>query len=93
MVDRKCANKQCGEIFSARVADVKRGWARFCSKSCKAHVQEQRTGQYADLIHRTPHALGNFEGDGEAEPLFADAHLFSNEEYNCSRGNDDPPNC
>lgn len=39
--------KCCGAKFMARVADVKRGWAKFCSKSCKATKQEQRTGQYA----------------------------------------------
>ncbi len=33
----KCA--RCGEMFTARVADRKRGWARFCSKSCKAIKQ------------------------------------------------------
>lgn len=43
--ERKC--KCCGLPFIARVADVKRGWAKFCSKSCKAIRQEQRTGQYA----------------------------------------------
>ena len=67
----------------ARTADVKRGWGRFCSKSCKASVQESCTGQYADLIHRTiPHVLGNYEGDGET---FCDAHLFSNEEHDCNK--------
>jgi hypothetical protein len=49
-VERKCENKQCGKSFTARFADVKRGWARFCSKSCKAVKQEQRTGQYAALL-------------------------------------------
>jgi hypothetical protein len=34
----------------ARAADVARGWARFCSKSCKAVVQEKRTGQYTALL-------------------------------------------
>jgi len=38
----KC--KTCGLPFTARVADRKRGWARFCSKSCKAIKQTQRTG-------------------------------------------------
>lgn len=33
-----------GDPFSARAADRKRGWARFCSKSCKAIRQTQRTG-------------------------------------------------
>ncbi len=41
----KCAS--CGDLFTARVADRKRGWARFCGKSCKAKKQESRTGQYA----------------------------------------------
>lgn len=31
--------KRCGEKFPARVADLKRGWAKFCSKSCKAIKQ------------------------------------------------------
>lgn len=44
-VSRKCANKKCGATFTARSADVKRGWARFCSKSCKASEQEGRTHQ------------------------------------------------
>ena len=34
----------CKAPFEARVADRKRGWARFCSKSCKAIRQTQRTG-------------------------------------------------
>ena len=37
----------CGNPFPAREADRKRGWARYCSKSCKAIKQEQKTGQYA----------------------------------------------
>jgi hypothetical protein len=31
--------ERCGELFEARIADRKRGWARFCSKSCKAIKQ------------------------------------------------------
>lgn len=46
MVDVKCKN--CGEPFQARVADRKRGWGKFCSKSCKASEQEKRTRQYHD---------------------------------------------
>lgn len=52
MTERTCANKSCRKPFMARTADVKRGWARFCSKSCKAIKQEQRTGQYAALLSR-----------------------------------------
>lgn len=50
-VQRTCQNKRCRQIFTARQADVDRGWAKFCCKSCKAVVQEKRTGQYADYIH------------------------------------------
>jgi hypothetical protein len=39
---RKCRN--CGGSFFAKAADVKRGWARFCSKSCKAQKQTRDTG-------------------------------------------------
>lgn len=46
----KCA--RCGGLFTARTADRARGWARFCSKSCKAIKQEQRTGQFRDFLNR-----------------------------------------
>lgn len=35
---------RCGDPFRARVADRKRGWGKFCSKSCKTIKQTQRTG-------------------------------------------------
>lgn len=31
----------CGNKFEARVADRKRGWGKFCSKSCKAIKQRR----------------------------------------------------
>ena len=70
MVERKCAC--CGDKFDARVADVKRGWARFCSKSCKAIRQEQRTGQFAAYKEATSHQT--------SEPYFTNAHQFDNTE-------------
>lgn len=70
MVERHCL--WCKGPFMARVADVKRGWAKFCSKSCKASRQEKRTGQYRAMS----------EGErGE----FSNAHLFSNEEHDCNK--------
>jgi hypothetical protein len=45
----KCANKTCGALFQARKADRDRGWARFCSKSCKAIVQTRKTGRGAPI--------------------------------------------
>lgn len=44
MIEISCAN--CGAKKMVRTADVKRGWGKFCSKSCKASHQERRTGQY-----------------------------------------------
>ena len=37
MTEVKCA--KCAKTFSARTADIKRGWGKFCSKSCKAKKQ------------------------------------------------------
>ena len=51
-VEVVCAYKRCRIKFMARVADRKRGWARFCSKSCKAAEQENRTHQNANHAHR-----------------------------------------
>ena len=41
-VTKPCA--YCGTPFDARVADVNRGWGKFCSKSCAAHYKDKRTG-------------------------------------------------
>ena len=38
----ECKCKQCKQPFMARVADRKRGWGRFCSKSCKAKKQTKQ---------------------------------------------------
>ncbi|MCA8120469.1 hypothetical protein LGN07_17240 [Burkholderia cepacia] len=74
MVERKC--KRCKTPFLARAADVKRGWGLFCSKSCKAIKQEQRTGQCGAYWERQE---ARERGDEPTE--FANAHLFSNEDY------------
>jgi hypothetical protein len=69
MVERVC---RCGAKFMARAADVKRGWGKYCSKSCKAIRQEQRTGQY-------------FRHQERQRGEFSDAHLFSNEDHDCNK--------
>lgn len=46
-VERSCQNRRCRKKFTARSADVARGWAKFCSKSCKAAEQESRTHQHS----------------------------------------------
>ena len=37
-VEVSCA--WCAETFTARTADRKRGWGKFCSKSCKSSKQK-----------------------------------------------------
>ncbi len=39
MIDRKCKN--CKKWIQVRSADIKRGWGKFCSKSCKAKKQSK----------------------------------------------------
>lgn len=46
----KC--KCCGCLFTARAADRARGWAKFCSKSCKAKKQARTGGLPAHLYRR-----------------------------------------
>jgi hypothetical protein len=49
MVQQKC--KCCKTSFEARAADVKRGWGIYCSKRCKAIVQERKNGQHAAYLN------------------------------------------
>ena len=48
MIERSC--KSCKKIFMAKSADVKRGWAKCCSKSCAASTTNQKTGNFARFI-------------------------------------------
>lgn len=68
-VDRIC--KCCKRKFTARAADVRRGWGVFCSKRCKAIEQEGRTGQYAAMLE------AKFEGETCYEP-----HIYSEDAFN-----------
>lgn len=69
MVKRSC--EECGKAFNAKPADIRRGWAKFCSKRCKARKQERRTGQYASLQKRTT-AIHSDEAVDEQHPLSED---------------------
>ncbi|MDR6421334.1 hypothetical protein J2801_003622 [Paraburkholderia phenoliruptrix] len=82
MVERKC--KCCCKSFQARAADVKRGWGLFCSKSCKAIKQEQKTHQHRDYTRGYWDRQEAFE-KGHVEPTFSNAHQFSNEEHDCNK--------
>ena len=49
IIECKCA--VCGEKFMARVADRNRGWAKCCSKSCAATLNNRKTGNYKNYIN------------------------------------------
>lgn len=46
MIEKKC--ERCREPIRVRVADHKRGWGRYCSKSCKAVAQDRHYAQRGD---------------------------------------------
>lgn len=50
--------KQCNKPFNARQADRNRGWARYCSKNCKAKKQVQ-TIPYNKYIYDDLDSLGH----------------------------------
>jgi hypothetical protein len=49
-VERKC--RRCGCAFMARDADVRRGWAKFCSKSCAEKAR--MSAAIREAKHRAP---------------------------------------
>ena len=61
---------ECGTVFLARTADVKRGWAKSCSKSCAAIKREWE-------LDSKGYRTGRNQADGEA-PTFQNAHQFDN---------------
>ena len=42
-IERTC---WCGKKFAARLADVKRGWARCCCKAHAAHAREKKLDRF-----------------------------------------------
>lgn len=74
MVTRTC---HCGKTFTAKKADVKRGWAKCCSKSCAAIARERK-------LDRNGYRDTNWNGQSNREraaiagPGFANAHQFDN---------------
>ena len=71
--------KHCKSDFTARIVDRERGWARFCSKSCKAKAQEKQTGQYS--AYKASRASGGSyrDYDGGTHPF--DPEAFGNKEW------------
>lgn len=90
MTDRKCQNERCGKTFRARTADVKRGWARFCSKSCKAAEQESRTHQHwahqrRAFYEREYGGIAQFNGRGN---YIGFIDIPGSDEHDCNKGDD-----
>jgi hypothetical protein len=89
MVDKKC--KCCKEPMLVRQADVNRGWGLYCSKSCKAKVQEKKNGQHA--AYRDGRGVSNLHPErlkahyyDDSDPMYPewrefddDIHPFSSE--------------
>lgn len=52
----------CGKVFHPRVADLKRGWGKFCSKKCKACSQWERQDLSLSELHELAlqDAIGDF---------------------------------
>lgn len=64
----------CRDSFTARTADRKRGWARYCSKSCKAIRQTQQTTRFG------PGRYDDAEGYSYRRHLLT-VHPFSDEAF------------
>ena len=45
----------CTKTFTARQADRNRGWAKYCSKSCKAKQQSKHTHHYTEYKEEIGH--------------------------------------
>jgi len=55
-VERTC--EWCGETFWPRLAEVKRGWGRFCSLSCRSHIRkEDQASEYVYVDGVREHRL------------------------------------
>ena len=76
---QKVICKCCKQEFKARVADIKRGWGKYCSKSCKAIKQEQRTGQMKNYIMRKSFDQDDYFGE------YGRALTGSDMSYECDR--------
>lgn len=74
MVERTC---KCGTKFLAREADIARGWAKSCSKSCAAKRSNKLTGKWQRYQERIRTRAEWDSEDWNFDPM--DGH-FSNEE-------------
>lgn len=70
----------CGRKKEVRVADIKRGWGKYFSKSCKAKDQEKRTGQYRKYTERQSRKSRVCQDEyDDDEYYYATTHPFSSD--------------
>ena len=85
VVERTC---WCGKKFQAREADVRRGWAKACSKAHAAHAREKKLDRFgfqrgeSGTFHNR---MADLREGPECDKTFSNAHLFSNEEHDCNK--------
>lgn len=79
-VERKC---HCGIKFIAKLSDIKRGWAKSCSKSCATSLSNKKTGKYSKYL-KTKEYNNEFGGKPEFDKygtyIGFTSEFFSNEE-------------
>lgn len=63
-------------ISCGRVADRNRGWAKCCSKSCAATLNNRKTGNYARFCYKRAVAIAIENGD--YVPDYEDCGGFDN---------------
>lgn len=75
--------QRCGKPFQARTADRARGWARFCSKSCKAIKQTQQGTKRPRHDGKSPMKYKTCDTCGE--PAINGAYHADHIEWYCAR--------
>lgn len=73
-IERVCQNNLCDKRFFAKQADVNRGWALYCSKSCKAVHQELKRKKDRMNVSNNPINISSKKKKN------IHAHLFSRKE-------------
>lgn len=76
LINKNC--EWCKTDIIVRLADHKRGWGRFCSKSCKAKSQEKKNGQHSAFLNGRgvsnlhPERLKDYFDDDDTHPFSPD---------------------
>lgn len=75
-IEKHC--KCCKKTITVRLADHKRGWGNFCSKSCKAQDQERRNGQHNGAIMYHAEYVKPYWASSYDRQARIDSHIFYN---------------